>query len=346
MRVLFFGNGENYSLPFLETIVRSPAATLVGVVCPMRAPADPGLLGVVLRRAKHEAARALAALPEPVFKKASAHRRRFLLQLLRLAGQAGAPGFFPPAVNDPELLPQLRALNADVVVMAGFNQILKAPLIEAFPRVLNVHPSLLPAYRGPVPPFWIVSRGERESGVTVHEVETGIDSGAIVAQERFAVEPWLTGGELLRRSARVGSAMVADLLERLAAGRSLPKLPTTGEGSYFGRVAVSQLTVPVEQDLVTAFNRARAAAPFDRLHVFVPQTWWLTGAPGSTARATTEGAPGLVRVLLGDARMFPRLELGPPGTVLRGEAEGGLAVQCGGGALFFREATLAGSLER
>jgi methionyl-tRNA formyltransferase len=110
--------------------------------------------------------------------------------------------------NVPEFVKVVRALNVDVIVMANYPKILRRPLFSLPPLgTINVHPSMLPAYRGPHPLRSVIARGERQTGVTVHQVDAGIDSGPILAQRPIDVGP---GGEaaLMRRSASVA----ADLL--------------------------------------------------------------------------------------------------------------------------------------
>jgi phosphoribosylglycinamide formyltransferase-1 len=83
---------------------------------------------------------------------------------------------------------RLRALRIDLVVCAGFLRILREPLLSAFPgRILNLHPSLLPAYPGRNPVAMALAEGATETGCTVHLVDAGIDTGEILRQARVAI---------------------------------------------------------------------------------------------------------------------------------------------------------------
>lgn len=87
-----------------------------------------------------------------------------------------------------ELHDRLRALRVDLVVCAGFLRILREPLLSAFPgRILNLHPSLLPAYPGRNPVAMALAEGATETGCTVHLVDAGIDTGEILRQERVPI---------------------------------------------------------------------------------------------------------------------------------------------------------------
>jgi formyltetrahydrofolate-dependent phosphoribosylglycinamide formyltransferase len=87
-----------------------------------------------------------------------------------------------------ELHDRLRALRIDLVVCAGFLRILREPLLSAFPeRILNLHPSLLPAYPGRNPVAMALAEGAVETGCTVHLIDAGIDTGEILRQERVAI---------------------------------------------------------------------------------------------------------------------------------------------------------------
>ena len=88
---------------------------------------------------------------------------------------------------------------------------------------LNVHPSVLPSYRGPTPLFWQFREGERETGVTLHIVEEGIDAGAIVAQ---SVVPLWAGArftEVNAKLADMGAALMVDTVQRMGAGFAIPR---------------------------------------------------------------------------------------------------------------------------
>lgn len=106
---------------------------------------------------------------------------------------------FPPAAQE-ETAARLGAAGADLVCLAGFMRLVKAPLLSAFPdRILNIHPSLLPAFPGMEAWSQAVAAGATESGCTVHLVDEGMDTGPILGQARVPVLPSDTASDLHRR---------------------------------------------------------------------------------------------------------------------------------------------------
>jgi len=118
--------------------------------------------------------------------------------------------------NNKEFLQELKKLNIDLIINQSQN-ILKKPLLE-IPKigVINRHNALLPKNRGRLTPFWVLYKGENETGVSIHFVEEGIDSGAIIVQEKFQVAKNETFNSLVKKnySCAIGAMLKAiDLLE-------------------------------------------------------------------------------------------------------------------------------------
>src|SRR5207247_606294 len=103
------------------------------------------------------------------------------------------PVFSPPSPNLPAIVETLRALAPDVILSVWYRRLLGAELL-ALPRVaaLNLHGSLLPAYRGRAPINWVLVNGERRTGVTLHHMTAEADAGDIVAQRAIDIEPGVT----------------------------------------------------------------------------------------------------------------------------------------------------------
>jgi phosphoribosylglycinamide formyltransferase-1 len=129
--------------------------------------------------------------------------------ILPLGREFGIPAHFVPpgpfrTKMDPEaegeIVRLLRQAKVDFVVLAGFMRVIKAPLLEAFPgRILNIHPSLLPAFRGLEAWRQALEAGVSEAGCTVHLVDSGVDTGGILGQSRVPVVPGDTAGTLHAR---------------------------------------------------------------------------------------------------------------------------------------------------
>lgn len=136
-----------------------------------------------------------------------------------LARQLGLPVLQPLKVKDPSFLEMFNQLNPDMVVVAAFGQILPKAIID-FPKMgcLNIHPSLLPKYRGAAPLNWSIIRGETKTGVTIMLMDEGMDSGDILMQEETPLAPDETFGHLHDRLANLGATLLIQTIEQVAAG--------------------------------------------------------------------------------------------------------------------------------
>ncbi len=121
--------------------------------------------------------------------------------------------------NSAEFVTQVRSLGVDLIVVAAFSRILRAELIGV-PRLgcVNVHPSLLPRYRGPNPFYWVLANQDAKTGVTVHRIDEGIDSGPILLQREFDILQGDTEHTLQTRSAGLAAKLVVEAVALLASG--------------------------------------------------------------------------------------------------------------------------------
>ena len=150
-----------------------------------------------------------------------------------------------PAVNDPLFLRRLRSLGTDLVVSVSCPQIFRKPLIELPARgTINVHGSILPAYRGVSPAFWMMANGERRAGVSAFFVNEGIDAGDLCGQRVFDLQPDDTLDRFLQRSKQEAAELVVDVLQRVENG-TVDRTPLDiTNGSYYSwptRAAVRRL---------------------------------------------------------------------------------------------------------
>jgi methionyl-tRNA formyltransferase len=164
----------------------------------------------------------------------------------------------------PELEQQLRAFDADIAVVCCYPRRLPMNLVKtAQCGGINLHPSLLPKYRGPEPLFWLYRHGERCTGVTIHRVDSGLDTGPILAQESIDVPIGMPGNELWMTSAEQSARLLIDLLSsddalRETAGRSQGR----DNGTYFSWPRERDLTLkPEEWEAWRLFHFARGVIP-------------------------------------------------------------------------------------
>ncbi|MBP5306276.1 MAG: methionyl-tRNA formyltransferase [Lachnospiraceae bacterium] len=121
--------------------------------------------------------------------------------------------------KDEEFLSYFESLKADVCVVVAFGQILPKRVLDAYKYgCINVHGSLLPAYRGAAPIQWAVINGDEKSGVTIMQLDEGIDTGDIIAKKEIFLDAKETGGSLFDKLAALGGEMIVDVLKGLEEG--------------------------------------------------------------------------------------------------------------------------------
>jgi methionyl-tRNA formyltransferase len=191
MRIAFLGTPE-FTLPILEACAR--AGDLVLVVAQPDKPVG-----------RHQ------ALQQPASKVWAVQRGLRVEQPARVKGGA--------------LAQVLASANPDVAVVAAYGRILPPDALRV-PRhgCLNVHASLLPELRGAAPAQWAVARGYGETGVTIMQMDEGLDTGDIRLQKRLAIGPDETGESLLRKLGPIGAEALEEALRLLARGE-LPRAP-------------------------------------------------------------------------------------------------------------------------
>ena len=124
--------------------------------------------------------------------------------------------FQPEKPTDGAFLIRLRDTRPDIGVVVAYGHILKPELLELPPRgMVNVHPSLLPALRGPAPAEWAVVNGLEETGVTIMQLDAGMDTGPILHQIPDHLDPDVTGGELSEHLAELGAQALVETLALL-----------------------------------------------------------------------------------------------------------------------------------
>jgi methionyl-tRNA formyltransferase len=340
MRVVFLGNTLDYSPGFLEALAARSAdpsdpVELLAVVCPQRFETP---RSAALFKAKRRVGNVLEQfpgrwLPGRVNQRVSALAGRWQ-RMHSLAQKAGARILWPSSPADKEACRFVRSLNADLAIMAGLNRILKDRVFESFPPVFNIHPSLLPEFRGGVPEFWQVDAGEKEGGVTLHRAEPGVDTGAIVLQKRFPIEPWVDSDELIALSVSAGVQLMNEFLDGFPTVAESPTLQQGGSYQPLPRAEDSLLAF--DRPASDVFNRARAVGWGSPLVTHVPEANWRDQAELQCSKAASAGALALE---LYDPVPFVDHTSGPPGKAKRTQ-HGGVAVTCSPGTILFRRALL------
>jgi methionyl-tRNA formyltransferase len=182
--------------------------------------------------------------------------------VVQLAWARQIPVWEVGALTQPATLALLAELQPELIIVACFSRIFPRALL-GLPRFgcLNLHPSLLPAYRGPAPLFWIARHDERKTGISLHFLDEGIDSGDIVAQVAFEREDGLPEADLEQRCAAAGADLLVAAIRQLEAGAPLPRTPQPeAEASYFPWPGEADYIIPNHWPARRAFNFLRGAA--------------------------------------------------------------------------------------
>ncbi|MBW8012884.1 MAG: hypothetical protein FVQ83_16830 [Chloroflexi bacterium] len=245
-KIVFFGMGGVYSLLPLRALLENGAqVAAVFFARPESTRQEPRWLP----RAAAKDPQALVVLPETD-------------SIISAAGEFEVP-VLEVGELESEALSILRELSPDLIVTACFPRLLPQEWLET-PRLgcLNIHPSLLPAYQGRYPLFWQFRAGEHDTGVTLHLMDTGVDTGDIVAQKGLTFPEGVTAWNADKLAAEAGAELLVDVLAK-------PKLsqqpqPSAG-ASYQGIPTEADRTIPTSWPVRRAFNFLRGAddwAPF------------------------------------------------------------------------------------
>ena len=195
MRVAFAGSPE-VALPVLRALVGSTHE-----------------VGLVITQPEKPRGRGGAVRPTPVG---------------ALAADLGLPLISPRSINLPEAMQSLRDARVGALCVAAFGQLLKTPVLEEWP-CLNVHYSLLPAYRGAAPLERAIMDGNAETGVTIMRMDEGLDTGPMIAAARVPIGPDDDFAVVSTALAEHGGRLLVDALDALDAGR-LVETPQPAEG--------------------------------------------------------------------------------------------------------------------
>ncbi len=171
-----------------------------------------------------------------------------------IASEGDVPLIQLGSLYDENILERVKCLEPDILLIACFPLILRGPwLTLAKHMCLNLHPSLLPSFRGPTPLFWQFREGEHETGVTLHIVERDLDAGDIVAQSVMPLSVGARFSEVNAKLAEMGAALIVDMLHRMGAGIVVPR---TAQDEVFA----SRQPFPKEKDFHfdTQFTAERA----------------------------------------------------------------------------------------
>jgi methionyl-tRNA formyltransferase len=237
VKTVFFGTPE-LAVPYLESLYAH--TQVVGVITSPDQPTGRGY-----------------DIQSPAVKVAADRLRLLVLQ--------------PPSVRTPEFLQQLKNFEADVAVVVAYGKLLP-PDVLAMPRYgfLNVHFSLLPAYRGAAPIQWALINGEAETGVSLFWLDAGMDTGPLFLQKKTQIQPDEDADALRKRLIPLGVQTMEEGLVALGKGQ---KSATVQHGvpSHAAILTKEDGRIIWNNPVAAVFNRFRGLTPWPGAYCFVPQ---------------------------------------------------------------------------
>jgi methionyl-tRNA formyltransferase len=237
-----------------------------------------------------------------------------------LAQELGLPIFQPEKVRDASFLETFYQIKPDMVVVVAFGQILPKEIIDYPPlQCLNIHPSLLPKYRGAAPINWPIIRGETKTGVTIMLMDEGMDSGDILLQQETDIEAAETYGDLHDRLAQLGAIMLIKTIEQVVAGTAQRKSQDAAGVTFAPRLKKETGKINWQDSVFDIVNLIRGLSP--------------------TPAAYTQLEGQILKIFSAEAKQNKVSEA--PGTV-GAASESGLSVAAADGYVILKDAQLAG----
>lgn len=181
----------------------------------------------------------------------------------------GVPVFQPEQINQEDSIRRLQTITPDLLVVAAYGQLLKPNLFTLAPLgTVNIHASLLPAYRGAAPANWAIIRGEKTTGITTFLIDAGMDTGDLLHQRAIDIAPNETAGELVERLGTLGASVILETVEALHAQTVIPTSQPREGASMAPMLSRSDGRIHWESPAQSIHNLVRGMQPW-------PSTWTL-----------------------------------------------------------------------
>ena len=191
----------------------------------------------------------------------------------RAAEQMGLTVYQPGRVRDPEFIDILQQIKPAVIVVAAYGQILPKEILS-LPRhgCINIHASLLPFYRGAAPINWAIIRGETETGITIMQMDEGMDTGAILMQEGMPIGPDDSAGTLTEKLSVQGARLIAMTLLSVEKKKLKPMPQDDGKATLAPPLKKEDGLVDWNLSAAEIRNRIRGLTPWPGAYTFLDGT--------------------------------------------------------------------------
>lgn len=262
------------------------------------------LFGLPALRAMTEAGHAIRAVVTQPDRRRGRGRQAASPPLKEHAAALGLAVLQPEKVG--EIVPDLERIAPDAIVTAAYAQFLTSKVIRS-PKIasINIHPSLLPRYRGAAPIQWAIINGDDETGVTIFRIVRRMDSGPILARRSVAIGESETAPDLEERLSRLGADLLLEVLEDLPAALEAEKVQDEALVTFAPRLKKDDGRLSFDRPSREIGNRVRGLQPW----------------PGAYTAIRREGSePVRVRIL--EARVGGDAPEAPPGEVIEATDEG------------------------
>lgn len=197
----------------------------------------------------------------------------------------------PDKVGEPESVQALERLKPDLFVVVAYGQYIPTKVIQLAPNeAINVHPSLLPKYRGSAPIQWAILNGDKVTGVSIIGLARKMDAGDILRQERHPIGPNDTSADLHDKLSELGARLLLDTIDDIRNGRSTRTVQNEAEAVEIRKLSKEDGKIDWSLPAETIRNRIRAFDPWPGSFCMLPdgevlKVWKVAEEKG-------EGAPG------------------------------------------------------
>ena len=278
-----------------------------------------GTLQALVESGKHEIA---AVVTQPDRPKGRG-QKMLMTPVKEYALSQGLPVYQPAKVKTPEVIAQLRELWPEIIVVAAFGQLLNQELLALPPLgCVNVHASLLPKYRGAAPIHYAILQGEKESGVTIMQMGTGLDTGDMISKIIVPLAADETGGSLFDKLAEAGAKLLIATLPHIFDGTAVyEKQPEESPTPYAGMITKQMGLMDFSKSAAELERLVRGLNPWPSAFTFYN---------GKT-----------LKVWESFVAESDDLNQAEPGTVVKADKKG-IYVACGEGVLVLSQVQLEG----
>ena len=245
----------------------------------------PHLAAEILKKLMESGHEVIAAVTQPDRVSGRGKQVRFS-PVKEVAAGAGIPVLQPEKVGDEEALGEIESLGADLHVVAAYAQKLPNRLLEMAPKgCINVHPSLLPKYRGAAPMMAAILNGDKISGVTIMKMAEKMDAGDILLQREMPLDPDETNVSIEEKAIALGSELLLETIEGIEKGTITPIPQDESQSTYVRQMGKEAGQINWQEDAELIERKCRAYDPWPGTYTY------LEGKTFKVCKAEVESAP-------------------------------------------------------